>query len=99
MSKNTTSNSYSAAGSNIAALCGLEDIDSMSADELADVLGFEKPSERKSKAQIEREETDSMMAEIRSRLLTSKELPKDEMATLIGAFGSETSFAMGEIGK
>lgn len=83
---------------NIAAICGLDDMDSMSGDEMAEVLGFEKP-EKETKAQVEREETDFLMAEIRSRLLTAGELPLDKMATLIGAFGSEASLAMGEIGE
>lgn len=87
-------------GNNIAALCGLDDIENMSGDELAEVLGFDKPSEKeKTKAQVEREETETMMAEIRSRLLSAKELPKDTIATLIGAFGSESTFTMGEIGE
>ena len=100
MSKNTTCNSYSAAGNNIAAICGLDDIDSMSGDEVAEVLGFEKPEKKpeKTKAQVEREETDLMMASIRSRLLEAK-LPQDEMALIISAFGKEAHIEQGEMGS
>lgn len=86
---------------NIAALCGL-DIEELTEEEISDMLGFQSQSTRaaRTKAEIEREETDIMMAEIRKRLSSSAaKLPQDEMATMIAAYGKEISIGMGEIGE